>query len=318
MLDYGGTRVEIGVQTTYDDIYAIVERGHDTAATKKAIQIAKDAGFKVCFHMMPNMPGSNVDRDKAMFDEIFSSETYRPDYLKIYPCLVVNGTTLERWWREGKYKPYSTAELIELLAGVKSRLPGWTRIQRVQRDIPADLILEGVKNSNLREMVWEHMDKKGLRCNCIRCREYGFSREHQTSASIPEVDDLTIKKEIYAASGGSECFISALHPETADIFGYVRLRKPSPASHRHEMQGVPSSIIRELRVVGEVVPVSKVAKLLQAQHRGLGKKLVQIAEDVARDDFSSSKLLVIAGIGVRQYFYGLGFEPDGPYVSKRI
>ncbi len=318
MLDYGGTRVEIGVQTTYDDVYNIVERGHDTATTKKAIQVAKDAGFKVCFHIMPNMPGSNADRDKAMFDEIFSNEAYRPDYLKIYPCLVVNGTTLEKWWREGKYKPYPTAELTELLAGVKSRLPGWVRIQRVQRDIPADLILDGVKNSNLRELVWECMDKKGLKCNCIRCREYGFSRERQAKTSIPDIEDLVIKKETYEASGGSECFISALHPESAEIFGYVRLRKTSPASHRHEFLGIPSSIIRELRVVGEIVPVDKEAKELQAQHRGLGKKLVQIAEDIARNDFYSDKLLVIAGIGVRPYFYGLGFEPDGPYVSKRL
>ncbi len=318
MLDYGGTRVEIGVQTTHDDVYALVERGHDAATTKKATQVAKDAGLKVCFHMMPNMPGSDLKRDAAMFDEIFSSEAYRPDYLKIYPCLVVKGTRLEQWWHDGKYKPYPTAELIELLAGVKSRLPRWTRIQRVQRDIPADLILEGVKNSNLRELVWEAMDKKGLKCNCIRCREYGFSREHKTIASIPDIDDLVIKKEFYQASGGSECFISALHPETDDVFGYVRLRKPSPAAHRPEIQGLPSSIIRELRVVGEVVAVSKEASNLQAQHHGLGKKLVKIAEDVARTGFSSGKMLVIAGIGVRAYFVGLGFEPDGPYVSKRL
>ncbi|MBN2150726.1 MAG: tRNA uridine(34) 5-carboxymethylaminomethyl modification radical SAM/GNAT enzyme Elp3 [Candidatus Lokiarchaeota archaeon] len=318
MLDYGGTRVEIGVQTTRDDVYTIVDRGHDTAVTKLANQMARDAGLKVCFHMMPNMPGSDPERDAAMFDEIFSSEAYRPDYLKIYPCLVVKGAALERWWREGRYKPYSTAELIELLAGVKPRLPRWTRIQRVQRDIPADLIVEGVKNSNLRELVWEAMDKKGLRCNCIRCREYGFSRERGALTRIPDVDDLVLKKEFYAASGGSECFISALHPETEDVFGYVRLRKPSPFAHRQEMQGVPSSIIRELRVVGEVVAVNKAPNELQAQHHGLGKKLVCIAEDVARTDFSSGKLLVIAGIGARPYFYALGFDPDGPYVSKRL
>ncbi|MEX2682627.1 MAG: tRNA uridine(34) 5-carboxymethylaminomethyl modification radical SAM/GNAT enzyme Elp3 [Candidatus Sigynarchaeota archaeon] len=318
MLDYGGTRVEIGVQTTYDDVYNLVGRGHDVTTTKKAIQVAKDAGFKVCFHVMPNMPGSSIDRDKAMFDEIFSSDGYRPDYLKIYPCLVVNGTTLETWWREGKYTPYSTDDLIELLAGVKARLPSWTRIQRVQRDIPADLILEGVKNSNLRELIWEKMDKKGLKCNCIRCNEYGFSRDHLMDESIPDIDELIIKKEFYAASGGSECFISARHPETANIFGYVRLRKPSHSCHRPEMQGMPSSIIRELRVVGEVVPVDKVAKKMQAQHRGLGKKLLQVAEEVARSDFSSEKLLVISGIGVRQYFYNLGFAPDGPYVSMHI
>ncbi|NMC07454.1 MAG: tRNA uridine(34) 5-carboxymethylaminomethyl modification radical SAM/GNAT enzyme Elp3 [Candidatus Lokiarchaeota archaeon] len=318
MLDYGGTRVEIGVQTTRDAIYQLVERGHDASATKMAVQSARDAGLKICFHLMPNMPGSSVDQDKAMFDEIFADGAYRPDYLKIYPCLVVSGTTLEKWWRDGKYTPYSTAELVQLLAIVKSRLPAWVRIQRVQRDIPADLILEGVKNSNLRELVWQYMDKNGLKCNCIRCKEYGFSREHRSITPIPDVDDLDIQTEFYQASGGMECFISARHPGTAEIFGYVRLRKPSAAAHRPEINGSPSSIIRELRVVGEVVPVSKVAKQLQAQHRGLGKKLVQLAEHVARTDFSSTKLLVIAGIGVRPYFYNLGFEQDGPYVSKRI
>jgi elongator complex protein 3 len=318
MLDYGGTRVELGVQTTYDDIYTLVKRGHDTKVTKKAIQVAKDAGFKTCFHVMPSMPGSSIDRDRAMFDELFTDEAYRPDYLKIYPCLVINGTTLANWWREGKFKPYSTEDLVAMLAQVKSKLPPWTRIQRVQRDIPADLILDGVKNGNLRELVWKYMDQNSLKCNCIRCREYGFSREKNNDASIPEIDDLVIKKETYLASGGSECFISALHPVTSEIFGYVRLRKPSLDAHREEMKGVPSSIIRELRVVGEVVPVSKIAKKLQAQHRGLGKKLVQLAEEAARDEQASKKLLVIAGIGVRPYFYHLGFAPDGPYVSKLL
>lgn len=318
MLDYGGTRVEIGVQTTYDDVYKLMNRGHDSAVTKAAIRVAKDAGFKVCFHMMPNMPGSSIERDKAMFDEIFSDEAYRPDYMKIYPCLVVKGAPLETWWNEGKYQPYSTADLIELLASMKSRLPEWTRIQRVQRDIPADLILDGVRNGNLRELVWHYMDEKGWKCNCIRCREYGFSRDKHVDDSIPDVDDLVIKKEFYDASSGTECFISALHPATSEIFGYIRLRSPSEQAHRPEIHDNPASIVRELRVVGEVVPVNRIAKKLQAQHRGLGKHLLQVAEEISLVELDARKILVIAGLGVRPYFYNLGFKPDGPYVSKKI
>ncbi|MHA1716703.1 MAG: tRNA uridine(34) 5-carboxymethylaminomethyl modification radical SAM/GNAT enzyme Elp3 [Promethearchaeota archaeon] len=316
MLDYGGTRVEIGVQTVFDDILALVNRGHDVAASKLAIQLAKDAGFKVCLHLMPNLPGSSLDRDMEMFTEIFTNDAFKPDYLKIYPCLVIGGTVLEKWWRDGRYKPYPVEELATLLARVKSELPSWIRIQRVQRDIPAYLILDGVKNSNFREIVWKRMDELGLSCNCIRCREFGFSRRSGDDKSIPSIDNLVIKKEFYNASGGIECFISAVDEATDDLFGYVRLRKPSKLVHRPEIKDNVASIIRELRVVGEVVPVKNVAKRLQVQHRGLGKKLMHVAEDVVKKRFGSKKLLVIAGIGVRPYFYRLGYKPDGPYVSK--
>jgi elongator complex protein 3 len=318
MLDYGGTRVEIGVQTTFDDIYTLVNRGHDTAASKHAIQVAKDAGFKVCVHVMPNLPGSSVDRDREMFATLFDDEGYRPDYLKIYPCLVVDGTVLKDWWDAGTYKPYPTEDLIDMLADVKARLPSYTRIQRVQRDIPANLILDGVRNGNLREMVWAKMQEKGLHCNCIRCREYGFSQDRFEEAPIPSIEDLVIQTDFYPASGGMEAFISALHPDTGQIFGYVRARRPSDLAHRSEVMASNSAVIRELRVVGEVVPINKIAKKLQAQHRGLGKKLMNVAEELAVHEFGAEKMLVIAGLGVRPYFYGLGYEPDGPYVSKLL
>ncbi|MHA1794276.1 MAG: tRNA uridine(34) 5-carboxymethylaminomethyl modification radical SAM/GNAT enzyme Elp3 [Promethearchaeota archaeon] len=319
ILEYGGTRIEIGLQTIYDDVYDLVKRGHDLKTSQEAIRISKDAGLKVCLHVMPNLPGSSISRDREMFNELFKNELYRPDYLKIYPCLVIGGTTLEQWWREGKYKPYSVDSLIDLLADVKASIPEWVRIQRVQRDIPAYLILDGVKKSNLRELIWKRLDETGRHCGCIRCREYGFaSYKRKDAGNIPDIDDLEIKKNFYAASGGEECFISAINPETNEIFGYLRLRKPSSEAHRVELNDGKSSIVRELRIVGELVPVSASAKRLQVQHRGLGKKLMSIAEDIAKTEFNSSKLLVIAGIGARPYFYQLGFLPDGPYVSKSI
>ncbi|MFX0100774.1 MAG: tRNA uridine(34) 5-carboxymethylaminomethyl modification radical SAM/GNAT enzyme Elp3 [Candidatus Hodarchaeota archaeon] len=318
MLNYGGTRVEIGVQTIYNDVLKLINRGHDLETSKKAIQVTKDAGFKVCLHLMPNLPGTTEERDRQMFTTIFEDNAFKPDYLKIYPCLVIGGTKLEEIWNAGEYKPYPTEKLIDILADVKASIPEWIRIQRVQRDIPAYLILDGVKNSNLRELIWNKMDEKHENCNCIRCREYGFSRKRKPTEKIPDIDGLEIREHFYDASEGKECFITAVNPATDDIFGYVRLRNVSKYVSRPEFEGNNSSIVRELRVVGEIVPVNKIAKELQAQHRGLGKKLMGIAEDISGNRFKSHKLLVIAGIGARPYFYNLGFQPDGPYVSKYI
>ncbi|MHA2000185.1 MAG: tRNA uridine(34) 5-carboxymethylaminomethyl modification radical SAM/GNAT enzyme Elp3 [Promethearchaeota archaeon] len=317
MLDYGGTRVEIGIQNIYDDIYRKIKRGHSTQESTNAIRIAKDAGLKTCLHLMPNLPGSTLDLDRKMFSTVFSDENYKPDYLKIYPCLVIGGTELESEWKAGKYKTYELNDLIDLLSDVKAEIPEWIRIQRIQRDIPAYLILDGVKKGNLRELVWKRLDETHRSCNCIRCREYGFSRmKRKKSNEFPAIGDLEIKENKYLASGGIEYFISAINKDTNEIFGYIRLRKPSKYAHRIEISSVPSSIIREIRVVGEIVPVSEGAGVNQAQHRGLGKILMERAENIAISELTSEKLLVIAGIGARPYFYKLGFSPDGPYVSK--
>jgi len=305
------------LQTTHDDIYDLIERGHDSIASKRAIQVAKDAGFKVCLHVMPNLPGSSPERDAEAFSTIFTDDAYKPDYLKIYPTLVVPGTGLEQWWREGKYKPYSIETMTDMLARVKASLPSWVRIQRVQRDIPAYLILDGVKHSNFREVIWEHMKGKGIRCNCIRCREFGFSREEKMTGVIP-VNNMTFHDEYYPASGGTECFVTARHPDTGSIFGYIRLRKPSSLAHRDELIPGKTALVRELRVVGEIVPVSKPAGDRQIQHRGLGKVLMERAENIARDRLNADKILVISGLGAKPYFFGLGYQKDGPYVSKMI
>lgn len=319
MLHYGGTRVEIGVQTVYNDVLELVHRGHDARATASAIQVAKDAGFKVCAHVMPNLPGSSVDRDQTAFEILFKDDTFKPDYLKIYPCLVIGGTGLESWWRDGRYKPYPDRELVTMLARVKSQiLPPWVRVQRVQRDIPAYLILDGVRNSNFREIIWEYMQEHGLRCKCIRCNEYGFAKGKFMKDVVPAIESLDFQSEFYTASGGRECFIKAMHLDSDTIVGYVRLRKPSSLAHRPEFLEQPTSIIRELRVVGEVVPVRETASQNQAQHRGLGRRLVHLAETVAAREFQSEKLLVIAGLGVRSYFRLLGYQPDGPYMAKKV
>ncbi|MFX0155162.1 MAG: elongator complex protein 3, partial [Candidatus Hodarchaeota archaeon] len=176
MLNYGTTRVEIGIQTLYDEIYELVKRGHSTFDSKEAIRIAKDAGLKVNAHMMPNLPGASLETDIDMFESLFSNVDYRPDMLKIYPTVVVKGTKLYNWWKEGKYSPYSDKELINLLAEVKMKLPPYVRIQRIMRDIPANLIEAGCKKSNLRQLVQNRLIQMGIKCNCIRCREYGLTK----------------------------------------------------------------------------------------------------------------------------------------------
>ncbi|NVM47064.1 MAG: tRNA uridine(34) 5-carboxymethylaminomethyl modification radical SAM/GNAT enzyme Elp3, partial [Candidatus Lokiarchaeota archaeon] len=167
------------IQTIYDKIYKLVKRAHTTKDSIEAIRIAKDAGLKINAHIMPNLPGSNYSQDIELFDELFSNPNYRPDMLKIYPTLVINGTELYNWWKQGKYSPYSDNELIDLIAKVKSNLPPYVRIQRIMRDIPATLIEAGCKNSNLRQLVQERLRELDETCKCIRCREYGIRKRKE-------------------------------------------------------------------------------------------------------------------------------------------
>jgi elongator complex protein 3 len=181
MLSYGTTRVEIGIQTIYDDIYKLIKRGHSTDDSIDAIRIAKDAGLKVNAHIMPNLPGSTLSKDQELFKSLFSNPDYRPDMLKLYPCLVIKGTELYNWWKERRYTPYADDDLIGLLAHAKSNIPPYVRIQRIMRDIPATLIEAGCKNSNLRQLIQERLKKSNKNCKCIRCREYGIGKREYLS-----------------------------------------------------------------------------------------------------------------------------------------
>ena len=207
MLNYGTTRVEIGIQTIYDEIYNIVKRGHTSVDSIEAIRMAKDAGLKINAHMMPNLPNSNYSKDINMFDSLFSNPDYRPDMLKIYPTLVIKGTELYNWWKEGKYSPYSDQELINLLAEVKLSVPPFVRIQRIMRDIPATLIEAGCKKSNLRQLIHHRLTELNSKCNCIRCREYGIAKRTQI-AKDDSLDDVKLYRLDYDASKGQEIFLS--------------------------------------------------------------------------------------------------------------
>ena len=310
MLSYGGTRVEIGVQTTRESILSSLNRGHTIQDSIDAIQYAKDSGFKINTHMMPNLPGSSPEEDIEDFMGLFRNSDFRPDMLKIYPTLVVKGTKLYDMWKKGEYKSYSLDTTIDLIAEMKSQIPKYVRIQRIQRDIPAYLIEDGVKKSNLRQMVQKRLKERNEHCNCIRCREQGFVKH-----SNLDILNFKLERMDYEASKGLEIFLSYEQENT--ILGYLRLRKPSKHVHRSELKD-NTMIVREIRVVGELVPRTEKPLDNQVQHRGYGQKLLEKAEEIAREEFGMKKLSIISGVGVREYFYKLGYHLDGVYVSKHL
>ena len=315
MLELGVTRVEIGVQTLYDDVYELVKRGHGVEDVEYCFRVLKDSGFKVVAHLMPNLPGSDPDRDLEMFHTLFTDERFKPDAIKIYPTLAVRGTELYDMWLRGLWKPYGLEELVELLAKVKAMVPPWVRIQRIQRDIPATVIEAGPKKSDLREIVRAYMASKGMRCRCIRCREVGHKMLKEGLLPDPEAVELVQHRE--EASGGLDIFLSYEDTSKDILIGYVRLRIPSELAHRPEIRSCRSALIRELHVYGPMVPVGS-RRPDGWQHRGYGARLVEEAERIAREEFDAEKMFILSALGVKRYYARLGYRPEGPYVSKGL
>lgn len=311
MLQMGVTRVELGVQNIYDDIYKIVERGHTVQDVVTATRVTKDAGLKVCYHMMPGLPNSNIDRDLRGFKQLFDDPDFKPDMLKIYPCLVLRDTKIFDWWKEGSYRPYTIEEATHLLVQVKRSLPPWVRIMRIQRDIPAQLIVAGVKKGNLRQIVQAQMKVQGLKCSCIRCREVGH-RMLEGVRVAPENVKIIIRK--YHASEGLEFFLSAEDEESDTLIGYLRLRFPSPTAHRPEVEIEEVSLVRELHVYGPLTPIG--VRMVNAwQHCGYGRALLKEAERVSLE-YDRNKILVTSALGAKEYFKQSGYNPVGPYMGK--
>jgi elongator complex protein 3 len=315
MLDMGVTRVEIGVQNPSDAIYRLAGRTHTVADVTEATRVAKDAGLKIVYHLMPGMPGSNPAMDFEAFKQVFTDPAFKPDMIKIYPCLVIAGTKTHDWYCEGAYMPYTTEEAANLIAEVKKALPPWVRVMRVQRDIPAGLIVAGVDKSNLRQLVQRKLAEHGERCRCIRCREVG----HRMAVDnvVPNLEKVEVLSTRYEASEGEEVFISAEDPENDVLIGYLRLRVPSAKAHRPEITAAPSAIVRELHVYGPLVPVGK-RSAKAWQHKGYGTILLGEAERVAKEDYGLRKLLVISALGTKQYYMRFGYRRDGVYVSKML
>ena len=306
MLGLGGTKVEVGVQTTYDEINRAMHRGHGVDASLDANRRLRDAGFKVGFHMMPGQPGMTGEMNREDFRRLFEEPAWRPDYLKIYPTLVVGGTRIYDWWREGEFEPLDNEAAAELVAEIKRDLPRYVRLQRVQRDIPADFIEGGVWKSNLRQLARQRMDEQGWTCDCVRCREVGMNDEDPETL---ELDTLT-----YEAAGGREHFISIEDFEQDLLVGFCRLRFPDEPVRR-ELED--AAVVRELHVYGSEVGLGREGGD-DWQHQGHGRRLMAEAEALAADA-GYETLAVIAGIGAREYYREqLGYVQDGPYVSTRL
>ncbi|MEM3090433.1 MAG: tRNA uridine(34) 5-carboxymethylaminomethyl modification radical SAM/GNAT enzyme Elp3 [Candidatus Bathyarchaeia archaeon] len=315
MLEMGVTRVELGVQNPDDAIYRLVGRTHAVTDVIEATEILKDAGLKIVYHMMPGLPSSNFEKDLAAFKEIFANPAYKPDMIKIYPCLVLKDTKAYEWYKRGEYRPYTNEEAAHLIVEVKKMVPPWIRIMRVQRDIPAPLIVAGVNRSNLRQLVQQKLKEQGLRCRCIRCREVGHRLLADGVKPDPEKVEINVTR--YEASEGREIFISAEDTENDVLIGYLRLRIPSEKAHRPEINQQPCGIIRELHVYGPLVPVGRhISKAWQ--HKGYGAVLLGEAERITRQEYDFKKILVISALGTKQYYMRFGYRHDGPYMSKAL
>ncbi|KYK30395.1 MAG: hypothetical protein AYK22_03945 [Thermoplasmatales archaeon SG8-52-3] len=316
MLNLGVTRVELGVQTIDNKIYKIVNREHTVNDVIKATQIAKDSGFAVIYHMMPGLPGSSISNDLKIFKTIFDDERFKPDAIKIYPTLVMSDTKLYDMWRKGQYKPYNFDEFVRLIVDIKKQVPKWVRIQRIQRDIPVNLVIDGIKQGDLRLIVQEKLKDEGASCNCIRCREVGHLQ--YKSNYKPDIDKVKLNIDKYLASQGEEIFLTYEDKNYDALIGILRLRNPSEKVHRLEAKNTHSMLIRELHVFGQMVKVGSKAKKDQWQHRGWGENLISEAEIISREDYDAKKLIVLAGIGTRNYYRRFGFESEGPYMVKNI
>ena len=299
-LALGTTRVEIGLQSTHDDVLEAVHRGHTDAQSRQALARAKEAGLKVGAHMMPGLPGSDPDRDLESFRDLFADPAYRPDFLKIYPTLVLPGTALHGLWKSGRYAPLRTEEAVALIARVKAIVPRWCRIQRVQREIGAPEIEDGVTRGDLRVLARERLRSEGLDCHCIRCREVGFR------GTDPRPEALSLLRIEYDSSGGLEVFLSFEDPNRDVLVGYARLRI-----------GGSTATVRELKVVGRVVPIHDSAGA-RWQHRGLGRRLLAECERIAAEEFGLRSIRVTSGVGVRGYYRSLGYDLRRPYMERPL
>lgn len=332
----GVTRVELGVQNTDDKILRQTKRGHTVAETIRATRLLKNAGFKINYHLMPNLPGSTPTKDLKMFEQIFSDDRFQPDMLKIYPCVLTRNSELAKMYKQDKYKPYSDKQLINLLVKIKTTIPSYARIMRLGRDIPATNIIAGNKISNIRQDAQRKMAADKVKCRCIRCREVRSSKfkaprpprrppatlrlRSGRGAKHRGQESLKLIRIDYQASDGKEIFLSFEDVKNSKLLAFLRLRIPSQhfSEKKHFLPVLEGlSIIREVHSYGQLIPVST-KKAGAVQHSGLGKKLAREAEKITRQEFGLEKIAVISGVGVRDYYRKLGYRLRDEYMTKRL
>lgn len=322
--ELGITRVELGVQSIYNNVLKLNKRGHNIESTIRATRLLKDAGIKVCYQMMPNLVGSTPKKDILMFKKLFINESFQPDYLKIYPCSLLKEAPLYAFWEKGNYSPYSLEKLKKIIIEIRKTVPYYCRIQRIIRDIPSNYIPEGgTKTSNLRQIIERTKEQDGWECKCIRCREI------KENYNIKE--KICLFREDYSSSLGKEIFLSYENKERTRLYSLLRLRIPSQYfnKEKHFLMALNNTaIIRELHTYGQLIPISQKQKALYpapkqsfwsgAQHRGLGKKLMKQAEKITKKEFKINKIAVISGIGVKNYYRKLGYRAKDTYMVKRL
>ncbi len=300
----GITRVELGVQSIYNEVLQLNKREITSFQIAQATKMLKNAGFKVTYHMMLNLYGSDIKKDEKMFEELFSNQDFQPDQLKIYPCVVLKNTQLYNLYKNKEYHPYTNKELVDLLIRIKQKIPPYVRIVRIIRDIPSYNIIAGNKISNLRQLIQEKMEKEGKVCNCIRCRE--------PKDEIINFKNVKLIRREYLASGGKEIFLSFEDTKLNKILAFLRLRITNEWSIKSLKN---CAIVRELHSYGKLAPLDKKTNV---QHRGLGKKLMKEAEEIVKKETKLKKIAVISGVGVREYYRQLGYRLFDTYMVKTI
>jgi elongator complex protein 3 len=310
MLEFGATRVELGVQLIDDDVYKLVNRGHDVAAVANATKLLRRYGIKIYYHWMPGLPGSSIQNDLEKSKLLFDDERFKPDGLKLYPTMVIEHTEIEKWWREGKYKPYSDDEMIHLMADIKAMVPPYVRIPRVLRDIPPKYIVAGLKDS-VRDKIHGIMLANGQECKCIRCREYGHREKNGWKAKEPFLSRLD-----YDASDGKEIFLQFVD-ENDTLFGLLRLRIENDPPEELINPKKTVAIIRELHVFGSEVPLSE-KDPDSPQHKGMGRALVEEAERIAKEEFNLDTIAILSAVGTRPYYMESGFHFSNGFMIKEL
>jgi elongator complex protein 3 len=313
MLEYGVTRVEIGVQIPDNMSYKVTDRGHTVEDVIQATKLLKDSGIKVYYHYMCNLPGATIESDIKNFKKLFLDPNFRSDGVKIYPCVVVKGAKLEKIFNEGRYKPYTDNEIIDLIIKLKQMVPRYVRIPRIMRDLPAEYIVGSTKYSHFRNAAHEKMNKLGVRCQCTRCREVGH-----VLLKGKKIDEKNIKlnKLEYDASDGKEIFLTFDDMKNDALIGLLRLRVPSKPFRKEITK--QSTLVRELHVYGVEMGLKNEAQWTKSfQHKGFGKKLLEEAEKITKE-IGFKKILVISAVGVRKYYEKLGYRLEGPYMVKDV
>ncbi|KKT87671.1 MAG: Histone acetyltransferase, ELP3 family, partial [Candidatus Moranbacteria bacterium GW2011_GWC2_45_10] len=302
----GCTRVELGVQSIFDDVLRINKRGHLVDRTVEATKLLKDAGFKINYHMMPGLPGSTQAKDFKMFKQLFESQDFQPDMLKIYPTVVVKNSALYNFWKKGKYKPLTDKVFTKLVLRIKNEaIVPYVRIARLVRDVPETSIEAGPKVSNLRQIIIPHS-----KCPCIRCREV------KEDYDIKE--DMVLDRIDYAASDGKEIFLQYVSRDKKKLFALLRLRIPSEKNKKN-----PIGVLRDSAIIREVHTYGKLAKIntkddASPQHIGLGRKLMIEAERISKEEFGYGRIVVISGVGVRGYYRKSGYKLRDTYMVKNL